>query len=108
MKIETKFEIGQEVYVIIPYVSDLGGNHRVINRAEKFSIASITVRVSTRWDGKIDTYTYYSIENIGEIDERCLYATKEEAEAEIKRMWELENAEGYLQQEKLKEIKNEV
>lgn len=84
MKIETKFDIGQEVWINIPYLNNWGEVHRVINRAEKFTITGINARVSKYCDCKIDTI--YFIENLGEQNERYLYATKEEAEAELKEM----------------------
>lgn len=86
MKIETKFDIGQEVWINIPYLNNWGEVHRVINRAEKFSITGINVRVSNYCDCRIDTFINYFIENLGEQDERCLYDTKEEAEAKLKEM----------------------
>jgi len=82
MKIETKFDLGQEVWINIPYLNSWGGVPRVLNRAEKFTITGIQARVSKFCGCEVDTI--YFFENLGEQNEMFLFATKEEAEAKIR------------------------
>mgnify|MGYP003297995677 CR=1 FL=1 len=79
MKIETKFNIGQEVYIIMPYTNDWGGTTKIINIVEKFEIEGIEIKTS-----KGTTQVMYWLRNRGKENEEFMFATKEEAEAKLK------------------------
>lgn len=79
MKIETKFNLGQEVYVITPYSNDWGGTTKVINIVEKAEIESIEIGVS-----KDATKVIYWLRDRGKEGEEFIFATKTEAEARLK------------------------
>lgn len=82
MKIETKFDVGQFVWVNIPYVNDWCGKRKVINKAELHRIEAIRLTATENYFSNIDAI--YILENVGECNEFCLFATQEEAEAKLK------------------------
>ena len=79
MKIETKFNLGQEVYVITPYKNDWGGTTKVINIVEKVEIESIEIGVN-----RDATMVIYWLQNRGKEGEDFIFATKTEAELRLK------------------------
>lgn len=84
MKIETKFNLGQEVYVITPYRNDWGGTTKTINIVEKVEIEEIVIQIE---DTK-KLIIYYWLKNRGKEGEEFMFATKEEAEQRLKEVQE--------------------
>ena len=86
MKIETKFNLGQEVYVIMPYRNDWGGTTKIINIVQKFEIEGIEIKTD-----KDATQVMYWLRDRGKENEEFMFATKEEAEAKLKELKENHN-----------------
>lgn len=82
MKIETKFGVGQVVWVNVPYVNNWGGKRKVINKAELHKIEAIKLTATEDYCSNTDAI--YILEDVGEFNEFCLFATQEEAEANSK------------------------
>ena len=88
MEIKTKFNIGQEVFVITPYINDWGGTTREINIVEKAEIEEIEIN---KTDAK--QIIMYWLRNRWKEHEEFIFATKTEAEIKLK---ERENGQNIL------------